>query len=866
MSASDCLAKLLTEEIRKNVFGDKNAPSAKLLAEIDAHIQNLKREYPHDFQKKMNKYYAELRLKQDQEIMDAALTAQSVARGTNRVLSPGFKGKEFRGVQSFFDSPKGVLASSMDLNVRGYTAYFLGEWETAFLGELQKQKLLELVETASPEFDLEVKKAKWNLVEGTESFKGLSDEAKAVAEIHWNLTKKMLNDQREQGIALGNYKNYVHPQVPGSEKFLAAGKNAEEITIKFYEFLRDPKVRFDREAAFGPKNVGNTVEELKIVRDYVSRVLKEEMGDGAPVPSKDIGDVIYAVPEGADLQKTLEAGRRFRFLDPESQHAFDTQWGKGNLFENTLSMISGKAKTLSLVKMFGSRPKEGFFKIIDQVYNTLETQNPGEAAKLKTGGTYTKEVRNLIDNALGVDSVPVNRRVARATEMVSNVVDASKLGAVGFSSIPAFGLGASVIRDRTGRSLLGATFSMMQGSLSKLSPEARNAALRKMGLVSQVFSDQISRQMSEGFVENGLRRMNKIQSTVTGLNMINNSIKATVSEFISRDAADALKGSIEKMDPQIKATFMRAGFQLEDINLLKGAIEDVEGVSMLTKTAIDELKGKPGVAERARAKGMTEEAYITDLKANYVSMLKVAADLSSSTGGPLEAISWLFGHGGTQAGTAIGSVARLRSKYSSFLGAVWRQVSQSGFSAPDLKLLEAGELRSQGFQYWAPFATVILLTQLGFIANAAKDMLNGKNPKNPDDPEAWAQALIQGGGGGIYAQYILTEFDKYGKGKGSATAALGPVLGEAAPVLDTVRSMVKDVVIGGKEVSPSQARQLTRFVRGNLPLQNLIGWKHFVDYMHYDIIDEYLDPGSSYRRQTFQREDAQTRLDFPFGG
>ena len=862
MAASDCLAKLLTEEIRKQVFGDKNAPSAKLLAELDAHIQGLKREYPLDFQKKMNKYYAELRLKHDQEIMDKALTAQSVARGVKRVEGVGFKGKEFRAIQSFFDSPKGVLASGMDVNVRGYTGFFLGEWETTFLGELQRTKLLELVETATPEFDLEVKKAKWNLVEGSKIYKNLSQEAEQVAQIHWDLTKKMLNDQREQGIALGNYKNYVHPQVPDAAKFLAAGADKESRVVAFYNFLKG--VRFDKEAFFGPKNVGDVAKELTVVRDYLQSIFKGEVGDGAAIPSKDIGDVIYAVPEGADLQKSLEAGRRLRFLDPESQHAFDTKWGEGNLYENTLKMIAGKAKTLSLVKMFGSRPKEGFFKIVDQLYNKLQTSNPQEAAKLKSGGAYTKEVRNLIENALGTDSIPVNRRIAKATEFASNVVDAAKLGSVGFSSIPAFGLGASVIRDRTGRSLLGATFEMMTGALNKLSPEARQASLRRMGLVSQTLANELARVSSEGFVENSLRRLNKFQSTVTMLNMINNSVKGTVGQVISMDVADALSGSIEKMEPRLKATLMRAGFEMEDIGLLKGALEDVEGVKMLTKAGIAELEGTPGVAERARAKGMTEKAYITDLQANYVSMLKVGADLASSTGGPLEAISFLFGHGGLQAGTMPGSLARLRSKYSSFLGAVWRQVNQSGFSSPDLKLLEAGELRSKGFQAWAPFATVVLLTQLGFIANATKDMLNGKNPKRPDDPEAWRDALIQGGGGGIYAQYLLTEFDKYGKGKGTATAALGPVLGEAAPMFDTVKALI----IGGEDekLTGAKARQVTRFVRGNLPLQNLIGWKHFVDYMHYDIIDEYLDPGSSYRRQNFQREDAQTRLDFPFGG
>lgn len=856
MAESTCLSKLLSPEIFKSVFGDKNAPSAKLLAEIDEHIQGIKREYPHDFERRMQKYYRELRLKHDQDIMDLALQAKAVLRGVDRVKAVGYKGKEFKAIQSFFDSPPGVLAKGMDVNVKGYTGHFLNEWETLFLGQLQKNKLIDLVENSSPEFDLEVKKAKWNLVEGKDIYKGLSDEAKQVAQIHWDLTKKMLSDQQEHGIAIGNYKNYMHPQSVSAEKILALAETKEDRVIKFYNFLKG--VDFDREAFFGPKNVGVVEKELAGVRDYLNDVLRGEIGEGV-IPSKDIGEVIYAVPNGVDLGKKLAYSRRLRFNDPVSQHAFDTQFGNGNLFENTLEMISGKAKALSLVKMFGSNPKEGFLKIVDQAHSTLQNTNPSEARKLKVGANYSSEVMKLIDNALGNDAVPVNQLLAKATERTSQYVDLTKLGNVGISSIPSFALGASVIRDRTGKGLLSSTFDMMNGWLKNMTPAQREANLRRFAQVGQTFMDQMNRVMSEGQVENGFRRLGKFQSVVSGLRMINNAVKATVAETISRDVGSELSKSVERMSPNIKATLMRAGFELEDISLLKGAVED----GVLTKEGIGKLVDSPDFAARAKARGYTKSQYVSELQANYGSMLNVAANLASSTGGPLETISWFFGHGGTQAGTPLGSILRLRSKYTSFLGAVMRQMSQSAKSAPDEKLLLAGELRAQGFQFWAPAASVVMLTALGYATGVAQDLLKGKNPKDPENPDTWKDALIQGGGGGVYAQYLLTEFDKFGRGRGTATALAGPVFGEALPVFD----LVKRSVIGGEEMTPANQRQITRFMRSNLPLQNLIGLKHFVDYMHYDIIDEYLEPGSSMRRErNIQNLESGSRLDFPFEG
>jgi len=76
---------------------------------------------------------------------------------------------------------------------------------------------------------------------------------------------------------------------------------------------------------------------------------------------------------------------------------------------------------------------------------------------------------------------------------------------------------------------------------------------------------------------------------------------------------------------------------------------------------------------------------------------------------------------------------------------------------------------------------------MGYLANATKDILKGKEPMDVFDDETFIdkstllRAFTQGGGLGIYGDFIFGEFNRYGQSPLETFA--GPSLGTAGDVL-----------------------------------------------------------------------------------
>lgn len=68
-------------------------------------------------------------------------------------------------------------------------------------------------------------------------------------------------------------------------------------------------------------------------------------------------------------------------------------------------------------------------------------------------------------------------------------------------------------------------------------------------------------------------------------------------------------------------------------------------------------------------------------------------------------------------------------------------------------------------------------TVMGGMAIQAKDVLYGKTPRDMGNKEFWAMAMMQGGGFGIFGDYLLADTSRFGNH--AAITAAGPVLGFA---------------------------------------------------------------------------------------
>ena len=55
------------------------------------------------------------------------------------------------------------------------------------------------------------------------------------------------------------------------------------------------------------------------------------------------------------------------------------------------------------------------------------------------------------------------------------------------------------------------------------------------------------------------------------------------------------------------------------------------------------------------------------------------------------------------------------------------------------------------------------MTVLGYVAQSAKEMARGKTPRDPSLAATWQSSLLQGGGMGIYGDFIMGDFSRFGR-------------------------------------------------------------------------------------------------------
>ena len=194
--------------------------------------------------------------------------------------------------------------------------------------------------------------------------------------------------------------------------------------------------------------------------------------------------------------------------------------------------------------------------------------------------------------------------------------------------------------------------------------------------------------------------------------------------------------------------------------------------------------------------------------------------------------------GGIQRGTVKGEVVRSFFLFKSFpIAVVMRHWSRA------LGMPSAGGRAA----YIATF--LASTTLLGALSMQLNDLISGKNPKNPVGEHAgkfWVNALLKGGGLGLYGDFFFSDHTKYGG------TALASMLGPVAGLVDDVIKLGQGIPLNAVEGKPEQTGgDLVKLGKGLIPGANLWYAKAALDHMIFNQLQEYFSPG--YLRKMEQR-------------
>ncbi len=145
---------------------------------------------------------------------------------------------------------------------------------------------------------------------------------------------------------------------------------------------------------------------------------------------------------------------------------------------------------------------------------------------------------------------------------------------------------------------------------------------------------------------------------------------------------------------------------------------------------------------------------------------------------------------------------------------------------------------------------------MGYIVLQAKQIAAGKEPRKVDSVNDAYKILLasamQGGGAGIYGDFLFGQANRYGGGTLETLA--GPGLGTLAETIDLLQRTGNRLASGDDNISGDWIRLL----KSNVPGANLFYTKQALDYMVWHQMQEYVNPGYLARmEQRIKRENDQ---------
>lgn len=518
------------------------------------------------------------------------------------------------------------------------------------------------------------------------------------------------------------------------------------------------------------------------------------------------------------LAKRVSQSRVLHFADGGAWYDYNSRFGTRRLMPALLGGLKAAADNTALMEVWGTNPRAAFDADLRQLQQRYQ-DNP-EVARTLTGDTVRGQALQWqfaqITNEVGVGGSLSLAQVSAGWRAVESM---AKLGGAVISSITDLPVRAAAMR-RQGIGLLDAYAT----ALRDLGPGMNSGARRETAdLIGAGLDGLLGDVMSRISAEDGLPGMASSATSLfmkaSGLTWWTDRHKTGVGLVFARHLAQNAERGFEALDPDLARVLRQYRIGPEEWAAVRLAAADAaDGRRYVTPDAV---RGLPDSAVAHLAEGDAGSRALgrikVELERRVAAFLQDQSDIAIITPGARERAVMLMG---TKRGTPLGEAVRFIMQFKAFpIGFVTKALGQE-FNA-------GASNRALGIVH-----LILATTVLGYVAQSAKEVTKGRLPRDPTDPKTWVAAFIQGGGLGIYGDFIFGDFNRFGGGLLETFA--GPTLGTAGDIA-RLWARARD----GEDFGP----QLFQTVKNNTPFLNLFYLRGALDYLALYHIQEWLNPG-----------------------
>ena len=252
------------------------------------------------------------------------------------------------------------------------------------------------------------------------------------------------------------------------------------------------------------------------------------------------------------------------------------------------------------------------------------------------------------------------------------------------------------------------------------------------------------------------------------------------------------------------------------------------------------------------------DKYRDDLATKIATYLTDSADTAIPTPGAKERAFMNFGQ---ERGTVLGEAIRAIMQLKGFpITYVMKGMSGQYYTKKQLAGMNPNDKRFSSSGLVGLAQMMVGATMMGYLSVQLKEIIKGKEPldvfsdETALNTELLTKAMLQGGGMGIYGDFLFGEYNKYGQTL--SQSLLGPTFGS----IDDIARIYNNVLSGDVDAITKNA---TRFAISNTPGYNLFYTKTALDYLFIYGLMEHSNPGYLRRMEKRMQRDMEQDFYFP---